>query len=227
VTTRSRSEPATGRETSLTKRCEEIVRVAGRRFAEQGYVATSMREIASACDIKASSLYSHFSSKTRILLLLLEPLMSDLEAAQGRALQRGHDGLDTLRQMVREVLAASTAHPDELTILHYSWPQIREEADLVPIVAAATEIFATWRRVIEAGIAEGSIRRDVDSATAARMITGALQSVADDRRYQDRMSILDERGFEKGLHDLEAILVRGLSPDESNPSSLPLESNAQ
>ena len=52
-----------------------------------------------------------------------------------------------------------------------------------------------------------------------------LQSVADDRRYQDQMSILDERGFEKGLHDLEAILVRGLRPNDSDASSLPLESN--
>jgi AcrR family transcriptional regulator len=227
VTTRSRSEPPASRETGLTKRSEEIVQVAGRRFAEQGYVATSTRDIASACDIKASSLYSHFSSKTRILLLLLEPLMSDLEAAQARARRRGHDGLDTLRQMIREVLAVSTAYADEMTILHYSWPQIREEADLVPVVAAAAGIFATWRRVIEAGIAEGSIRMDVDSATAARMITGALQSVADDRRYQDRMSILDERGFEKGLHDFEAILVRGLWPDESGASSPPLESKTR
>jgi len=198
----------------VSRRRGQIVEIAGRRFAEQGYVATSMRDIASACDIKASSLYSHFSSKAQMLLLLLEPVMTGLEESQARALSRGVDGLETIRQMIREVLGVSTAYPGEMAILHYSWPQIREEAELMPVVEAAAEIFATWRRSIETGIEDGSIRADVEPATVARMITSALQSVADDRRYQDDLSVLDARGFEKLLHDLEAVLMKGLRPDD-------------
>jgi len=46
---------------------EEVLERAARLFAEKGYDAASMREIAEAVAIRPSSLYHHFPSKERIL----------------------------------------------------------------------------------------------------------------------------------------------------------------
>jgi AcrR family transcriptional regulator len=49
------------------QRRAEIVTVAARTFAEQGYSNVGMRDIAGALGIRSASLYHHFSSKEEIL----------------------------------------------------------------------------------------------------------------------------------------------------------------
>ena len=48
-------------------RKEEIIRVASRLFYEKGYKTVSMRDIATAMNIKAASLYNHINGKQEIL----------------------------------------------------------------------------------------------------------------------------------------------------------------
>jgi AcrR family transcriptional regulator len=49
-----------------------ILDTAARLFRREGYSATSLRSIASACDMKAGSLYYHFESKDRIVSEVLD-----------------------------------------------------------------------------------------------------------------------------------------------------------
>src|SRR6187399_683170 len=60
---------------------ERILEVACRRFSEQGYEGTSLREIAEDLGFTKAALYYHFQSKDQIIMALLEPmegLVSDL-----------------------------------------------------------------------------------------------------------------------------------------------------
>jgi AcrR family transcriptional regulator len=63
---------------------DTIIEAAINLFNQNGYHATSMRDIARAIDIQKPSLYHHFDSKEDILLAILEAgmdrLISDLEA---------------------------------------------------------------------------------------------------------------------------------------------------
>jgi AcrR family transcriptional regulator len=59
-----------GRETRT-----EILTVASELFTEQGYEATSLREIAERLGITKAALYYHFPSKDDILRALVEPVM--------------------------------------------------------------------------------------------------------------------------------------------------------
>lgn len=64
--------------TAGTATADDIRRAALRLFADEGYEATSMREIAAAVGIKAGSLYNHFSSKEEILWELAQGALNDL-----------------------------------------------------------------------------------------------------------------------------------------------------
>ena len=55
------------RDARTRRRREEIVSAAARTFAEQGYAAVGMREIADAVGVRGASLYHHFASKEEIL----------------------------------------------------------------------------------------------------------------------------------------------------------------
>ncbi len=59
--------PAAGSPGEIESNREAIFRTALRLFALRGYEQVSMRQIASAVGIKASSIYNHFSSKADLL----------------------------------------------------------------------------------------------------------------------------------------------------------------
>ena len=77
---------------AAVNRRDEILDVARELFAGHGYAATSMRDIAHADGIKASSLYSHFRSKAEILRLAVTPFTDDVVQAQVQALAVGGTG---------------------------------------------------------------------------------------------------------------------------------------
>lgn len=70
------TEPGT---TQATDRRAEIENVALQLFLEQGFAATSVREIASGVGVTIPTLYYHFGSKDGILGALVEGLVVDGE----------------------------------------------------------------------------------------------------------------------------------------------------
>jgi TetR/AcrR family transcriptional regulator, cholesterol catabolism regulator len=203
-----------GAKPPLNRRAE-ILDVARGLFARHGYAATSMRDIAEADGIKASSLYSHFRSKAEILLLVVTPVTDELARVQDAALATPGSGLQRLRAMAAAVLRVCVAHDQAMSILHYSWPQIRTSDELAVLVATNAEIFARWQRVITDGVADASVRADVDPLVAARLVTSALQGVADRERYVDTVGLAARRGFDVLLADLDAIVLAGLGADRA------------
>jgi TetR/AcrR family transcriptional regulator, cholesterol catabolism regulator len=203
-----------GAKPPLNRRAE-ILDVARDLFARHGYAATSMRDIAEADGIKASSLYSHFRSKAEILLLVVTPVTDELARVQDAAVATPGSGLQRLRAMAAAVLRVCVAHDRAMSILHYSWPQIRTSEELAVLVATNAEIFARWQRVFTDGVADGSLRVDVDPLVAARLVTSALQGIADRERYVDTVGLAARRGFDVLLADLDAIVLAGLGADRA------------
>ncbi|MDL2209332.1 TetR/AcrR family transcriptional regulator [Desulfovibrio sp. OttesenSCG-928-O18] len=61
-----------------------------RRFAAQGYAATSLAEIASDCGIRKSSIYTYFGSKQEMFLSLVkQSAHAELAYATGLVLRKG------------------------------------------------------------------------------------------------------------------------------------------
>jgi AcrR family transcriptional regulator len=69
---------------------ERILAVASELFTDQGYEATSLREISARLDITKAALYYHFDSKDAIMRALLEPFDVLIEELMAR-LEEAHD----------------------------------------------------------------------------------------------------------------------------------------
>lgn len=67
---RKKIEPAAPQKSQISR--EVILRVAAQLFRQQGYSATTLRQIADKAGMKAGSIYYHFDSKTAILDEVLE-----------------------------------------------------------------------------------------------------------------------------------------------------------
>ncbi|MGD0557716.1 MAG: helix-turn-helix domain-containing protein, partial [Streptosporangiaceae bacterium] len=69
----------------------DVVRLAGELFAEKGFRATTVREIADAAGILSGSLYHHFDSKESIGDAILSAFIDDVLADYRAAVAAGGD----------------------------------------------------------------------------------------------------------------------------------------
>jgi AcrR family transcriptional regulator len=169
--------------TGLPSRREEIVDIARRIFAERGYNATSMRDIAEAAGLMAGSLYSHFRSKSEILRLVLEPLIDALEPLQESALTSGGPGMARFERMVTTVLTVLVEHRDETTIVHYDWSDLAASPDLADLAERSNHLIELWEAVVVDGQDDGSIRRDIRPEVVVRAVASTLLACVDTKRY--------------------------------------------
>jgi AcrR family transcriptional regulator len=127
-------------------------------FAERGYHGVSVREIADACGIKASSIYAHLPSKEQILHdLVLMAHEEHRDALRDALLGAGSDPADQLKAVVgahvrthAEYALLATVGNQELRALS---PETVEE-----IQAIRDEDLRIFTDVIERGIRLGAFR---------------------------------------------------------------------
>jgi AcrR family transcriptional regulator len=185
-------EPATraGRDTRA-----EILAVASELFSEQGYDATSLREIAERLGITKAALYYHFPSKDEILRVLLEPvvevistLVDRLEAAHDveawadalswiigmifenieffRLLQRNRHAMEQLRDAFEEMQEHLDMHARVEVAAHAAAADTGEEIRMFAALGAVTA-FDDWApRLLAEGPAD-EIQRELRAAVRA------------------------------------------------------------
>jgi AcrR family transcriptional regulator len=72
---------------SAPQRRSQLLEVAGRLFAEQGFHGLSMEQLADAAGVSKPVLYQHFPSKQRLYLALLHDAVAELEMRLRTALE--------------------------------------------------------------------------------------------------------------------------------------------
>ncbi|MGA5298830.1 TetR/AcrR family transcriptional regulator [Nucisporomicrobium flavum] len=154
---------------------DAVLTAAVRLFNERGYDATSMDDLARALRITKSSIYHHVRGKEELLRL-----------AVGHAL----DGLDEAMTRVRDLTPASALERLE-SLIRLSVLALAERLPYVTLLLRVrgnteAELEALERRrlfdqevttLVKQAQAEGSIRADVDPATAARLLFGMVNSL--------------------------------------------------
>ncbi len=155
---------------------EDVVRAAGRLFADRGYHGTSMRELGRELGLLGSSLYSHVSSKQDLLVevvaegaRLFEESAEKAMATEGSAADRldaliaGHvdvviDNIEVARTFLNEARMLDADHRSQ-------------------IIAARDHYEATFRSVIMEGMADGSFGAGTDPKTASIFILSILNAI--------------------------------------------------
>jgi AcrR family transcriptional regulator len=190
----------------VSARRDEIVALARKLFAEQGYVSTSMRDIAEASGLLPGSLYTHFASKAKLVSEIVSSFYAELLTVQKRAMNGPGTGADRLRIMFRETYAICEAHPEELTILHYDWKSLSALDETTEVRTLGVRTLDMWRKVVKAGIADGTLTSAISPELATRLITSAIHGALDPVRYRD----LPASRKPNVAQQLEDVLLGGL-----------------
>lgn len=179
-----------------------VIAAAREVFAERGFAATRMGDIAAAAGVAHGTVYTYFDSKEAVLLeLLVGHVRADMLAAMGVAATRSpYAGVETAN---RAYLEAHRRHAPALRAAEEAAARDQRFADLL-LDLRRTHV-ARLAVVIRKFQADGVASPDLDPNVAAAALCGMVEGFA--AHWSGR----GERGRGRGEGQDEALAVRTLT----------------
>jgi TetR/AcrR family transcriptional regulator, cholesterol catabolism regulator len=151
-----------------------VVQLAGELFAQKGFRATTVREIADAAGILSGSLYHHFDSKESIADEILSSFINDVLADYRTAASSAGSPPDVLEQVVRSTSRTLSRHRAALAMLQNDWSYFAAQTRFGYLRKALNEIERTWVTQLERGQDSGAFRADLDPRLTYRLLRDVL-----------------------------------------------------
>jgi AcrR family transcriptional regulator len=157
-----------------SQRRADVVRIASELFAQKGFRATTVREIAEAAGILSGSIYHHFDSKEAIGDEVLAGFLNEVLADYRSAVATGTDPADVLERIVRSSSHTLARHHAALTMLQNDWNYFSTQPRFAYMRKDLREIEQIWISELERGKQAGAFRDDLDVKLTYRLLRDIL-----------------------------------------------------
>lgn len=154
---------------------ERILQAAMAVFAERGYGAAGMDEIARRAGTSKGGLYFHFAGKQAVFEALIGELVHTLESSVRRAIEQAHGALSRVDAALSTVIATFSAHRGLTHLLLVEANAMGQPFDQ-EMRAARGVFLAVIESYLVAAVDEGAIA-PLDTAVAACVWLGAVNEV--------------------------------------------------
>ncbi len=148
-------------------RRRQLLRVAKKLFAQNGYKLTTTANIAKAANVTEPILYRHFRSKKNLFLEVINEIRRETLDQWRKMASQQNDPLEALRQIASSFQTKRQTHGLEYRVAHRALAEVndRDVADMLrAFYSDEADFFA---QVIRQGQATGRFRPDVDAEIAA------------------------------------------------------------
>ncbi|SEG62145.1 DNA-binding transcriptional regulator, AcrR family [Thermomonospora echinospora] len=157
-----------------SERREHLVRLAAELFAQKGFQATTVRNIADEAGILSGSLYHHFDSKESIVDEILSGFFDEIMASYRAAIDRGQGPRETIAALVRAAFDTLEPHRAAITVMQNDWSYLRGMERFAYLTKAEDEIEEMWAGTIRQGQRQGLFRADIDATLTYRMVRDTI-----------------------------------------------------
>lgn len=158
-----------------SERRKEIAAAAREIIAERGFEGLRTRDIAERVGINVATLHYHVPSKVALIQLLAESLRDDFMAQHERHPRDGLSAIEKLKLEFSEFEETRRENPQLQAV--YAELMIRAKRDAM-VADVMRPMMNHWLGVITGllreGMAEKSLRQNLDPEAAASMLVGAL-----------------------------------------------------
>lgn len=194
-------------------RREQIRDAAAREFAQNGVLATTVRDIAREAGILSGSLYYHFDSKETIVDEILSEFVMQLVDTDKKIVAESPTATVAIERLVRTVIESVETYPYAIRILQNDAEYLGQFPRFSYLDTTEREIRSVWVRVLKQGVSEGSVRSDLPPDIMYRFIRDSVTMLP---RWYEPGGKLD---ISEVADMWIAIIVRGIQPDNTNVSS--------
>jgi AcrR family transcriptional regulator len=155
---------------------DAVLTAAVRLFNEHGYDATSMFDIAESLGITKSSVYHHINGKEHLLQMAVDRAVDGLFEAADEVRTLDVPAIERLEQLIRRSVLVLDERFEFVTLLL----RVRGNTAVEQHALARRRVFdGIVTDLVKQAQAEGSVRPDVDPATAARLLFGMVNSLTE------------------------------------------------
>ncbi|MFI0485904.1 TetR/AcrR family transcriptional regulator [Actinomadura sp. 9N215] len=157
-----------------SERREHLVRLAAELFAEKGFQATTVRNIADEAGIQSGSLYHHFDSKESIADEILSSFFDEIMSAYQAVLDESGNPRDTVAGLVRVAFGSLEPHRAAITVMQNDWNYLKGMDRFAYLTKSEDEVEKIWVDALRTGQENGLFRADLDPKLTYRMIRDTI-----------------------------------------------------
>lgn len=185
-----------------------ILEAAARLFRDKGYSATSMRDLACAVELKASSLYNHIQSKEEILQQICfenaRRFLTGMEHVEALPVSPA----EKIRELLRIHICIATRDITSVTAFNDEWRHLSE-----PFLSEFKDLRRNYEQRFRAIIEEGIRQGELKAVDPSLILYALLSSV----RFLYDWYLPGKRLAEKDLErDLVTLLMQGVEERPEN-----------
>jgi AcrR family transcriptional regulator len=166
----STSAPERRRDAARTRR--EILDVATREFADQGFAGARVDEIAARTRTTKRMIYYYFGGKEQLFVAVLERAYATIRAAEQEIDVDHLDPVAAIRQLAELTFDHHESHPDFIRLV--SIENIHRAEHIAGSEAFAglnTPVLDLIARILDRGRTEGVFRREIDAVDLHMVIS--------------------------------------------------------
>ncbi|MGF2949898.1 TetR/AcrR family transcriptional regulator [Microbacterium alcoholitolerans] len=166
--------------TTRSSRRDELIQIAGKLFAENGFHVTTIRDIADAAGIQSGSLYHHFTSKESMVEELLGEYWTKLLDGYREVAANEVDATHAAYGLIRRSVTLLDECRYALSIMLSDWAYLARSFPFME--RSLQECQDIWLDVLERGQREGAFESALDAKVVYRTI---MASVSGTTRWFD------------------------------------------
>lgn len=161
----------------------QILKAALRTFARNGFVRSTMQEIAVEAGIGKGTIYEYFQSKDQMIQETWSTFMQQMDLNMENVTHGADSAPDKIRGMVSVTLdIIRNTPPEQLQIIFSLWGEaMRDTATDNPMFVEMNRFYRVYREmvslVLRQGIASGEFRPDMEPETTASAFIGMLDGL--------------------------------------------------
>ncbi len=162
--------------TSREIKHERILRAATEVFANKGYFAARMTDVAKRAEVADGTLYLYFEGKEHLLLSIFDDVLDRFIGRLREEMAQLEDPVAKLKVMVRLHLETLGRDPALAQVLQI---ETRHSRRFMSVFTRGKlgEYLNLLRGIIEEGQESGAFRRDINSGLATNVVFGAVDEL--------------------------------------------------
>ncbi len=151
-----------------------ILTIATMLFAQQGYAATSIEQIAARAEIGKQTIYRRYSSKEELFIAVILDMIHGVLDSPLQIEVKSENCLDSLRELCWNLMNVPFANAESMALYRIMIAESTRFPDLAikVIEAAFCPIENTFARLLDAARSSGQIRSDVPLVHLCRALGG-------------------------------------------------------
>ena len=147
----------------MSQRRQELLDLSARLFAERGYGATTVRDIADEAGILSGSLYHHFPSKEAMVDEILSSFLDELFTNYRTIMAQDLGARQKLEAVVVESFAGIDRHHHAVAIFQNEAKHLAQSQRFAYLGERNREFRALWQQILGEGVRTGAFRPlDID-----------------------------------------------------------------